>query len=203
MAKVTKEKIPTEARILEAAHKVFLAKGFSAATVRDVAKEAKTNVASVNYYFRSKQKLFNEVMMNTIQQLLSVVIPIAINPNTTVDEKIDKIVDSYIEFLTRNPDLPTFIVSEFGKKNVELVSTFRVNKDVILQSALMKQFGNAAGNTNPLQLFMCLIGIVVFPFVMRPVLIQSGMIDEKAFLEMMKERKGLASLWMKSILNLK
>ena len=65
MPRTPKEKlISTEIRIKEAAHKVFLAKGFSAATVRDVAKEAETNVALVNYYFRSKKNLFNVVMFH-------------------------------------------------------------------------------------------------------------------------------------------
>ena len=48
----------TEEKIKEAAKRVFLGKGFSGCTSREIAKEAGMNVALVNYYFRSKNQLF-------------------------------------------------------------------------------------------------------------------------------------------------
>ncbi|WP_432327483.1 TetR family transcriptional regulator [Mucilaginibacter sp. P25] len=49
-------------KILNAARSIFTKKGFLATTVRDIATEANTNVASVNYYFRSKENLFEFIM---------------------------------------------------------------------------------------------------------------------------------------------
>src|SRR4051812_18451043 len=112
-----KETVSTEVRIKEAAHTVFLKKGFSAATVRDVAKEARTNVALVNYYFRSKQNLFDVVMMEKVQLMFGTLAPILKEETTTLPEKIDGVVNCYISFLTKNPDLPSFILSEIRKKN--------------------------------------------------------------------------------------
>ncbi len=48
----------TRASLLEAAAKVFADKGFRAATVIEICKVAGTNVASVNYYFDSKEELY-------------------------------------------------------------------------------------------------------------------------------------------------
>lgn len=50
----------TEHRLLDAACKIFADKGFHEATVADICREAHANVAAVNYYFRSKEKLYVE-----------------------------------------------------------------------------------------------------------------------------------------------
>ncbi len=48
----------TRANLLQAAAKVFAAKGFRAATITEICKLAGANVASVNYYFDSKEELY-------------------------------------------------------------------------------------------------------------------------------------------------
>ncbi|MFM7388296.1 MAG: TetR family transcriptional regulator [Bacteroidota bacterium] len=48
----------TEQKIKDAALTVFIQKGFVNCTSREIAREAGMNVALVNYYFRSKSKLF-------------------------------------------------------------------------------------------------------------------------------------------------
>ena len=47
-------------RILDAAGPVFAAKGYRAATVREICEKANMNVASVNYYFGDKENLYVE-----------------------------------------------------------------------------------------------------------------------------------------------
>ncbi|HEX5269422.1 MAG TPA: helix-turn-helix domain-containing protein, partial [Gemmataceae bacterium] len=55
----------TEHRLLEAAGRVFAEKGFDAATVRDVCERAGVkNIGAVNYYFRSKENLYEVAVRN-------------------------------------------------------------------------------------------------------------------------------------------
>jgi AcrR family transcriptional regulator len=49
-------------RLLEAAGEVFAEKGFEGATVRDICKRAKVNIAAINYYFRDKERLYIEAV---------------------------------------------------------------------------------------------------------------------------------------------
>lgn len=57
----------TRARILNAAGPVFAEKGFQAATVRDICQDAGVNLASVNYYFGDKERLYIETVKRAHQ----------------------------------------------------------------------------------------------------------------------------------------
>jgi AcrR family transcriptional regulator len=49
----------TEEKIKQAARDLFQEKGFSATKTRDIAERSGINLALLNYYFRSKSKLFD------------------------------------------------------------------------------------------------------------------------------------------------
>lgn len=48
-------------RLLNAAEGLFCERGFKGTSIRDIAASAGCNIASVNYYFGSKEKLYEEV----------------------------------------------------------------------------------------------------------------------------------------------
>lgn len=49
-------------RLLEAAEVVFADKGFDLATVREICRAAGANIASINYYFGDKERLYVETL---------------------------------------------------------------------------------------------------------------------------------------------
>lgn len=53
----------TRKRILLAAGPIFARKGYRSATVREICDEAGVNVASINYYFGDKQRLYTEAVI--------------------------------------------------------------------------------------------------------------------------------------------
>ncbi len=52
----------TQQRVLEAAEAIFAEKGFKAASIREIAKQAKANIAAINYYFGDKERLYIEAV---------------------------------------------------------------------------------------------------------------------------------------------
>ena len=52
----------TQQRVLVAAEAVFAEKGFKAASIREIAKQAKANIAAINYYFGDKERLYIEAV---------------------------------------------------------------------------------------------------------------------------------------------
>lgn len=60
----------TRDRVLHAAGAVFAERGFRRATVREICRRAQVNIASVNYYFKSKQDLYADVLEFSWQKAL-------------------------------------------------------------------------------------------------------------------------------------
>lgn len=58
----------TKARLLHAGRKVFAENGLKNATVRDICTLAGANVASVNYHFGGKEKLYVSVLQDYLEQ---------------------------------------------------------------------------------------------------------------------------------------
>lgn len=58
----------TREKLLQAAGPIFAAKGFKSATVREICAAAKVNLASVNYYFGDKDRLYIETVKRAHQR---------------------------------------------------------------------------------------------------------------------------------------
>jgi len=60
--RVPPDDVETRARLLAVATTLFTDQGFKQVTVRDICREARANVAAVNYYFGGKQGLYTQVV---------------------------------------------------------------------------------------------------------------------------------------------
>ncbi len=56
-------------RLLDAAECIFAERSFAEASVRDITTAADCNLASVNYYFSSKEKLYTEMFLRLIVRM--------------------------------------------------------------------------------------------------------------------------------------
>ncbi len=194
------QELSTEDKILLAASKVFTEKGFSGTRTRDIADEAGINLALLNYYFRSKEKLFNQVMKVKVVLLFGKIIPIISNEKTTLEEKIDLASEKYFEILSKNPNLPLFVISEIQKKNSNIKSIIPVDQ-VLKNSVIIGQIKEKKPDINPFHFLMSFLGLTVFPFMARPIFENFNIMDDKEFQHFLEERKDYIPKWIKLILN--
>src|SRR5690606_22098563 len=189
MAK-TKEKadLSTEEKIKQAARKVFTRKGYAATRTRDIAEEAGINLALLNYYFRSKEKLFELVILEKMQMLLGKIGPIIMDENTSIEEKVEQVAEHYIDTLMANPDIPLFVLGEIRNnpgKFADLIKT----KTNIADSVLFKQLAERRPDVDPLHFILNMLGLIIFPFIGKPLIqLITGLKPEQA-ITLMKERK--------------
>jgi AcrR family transcriptional regulator len=83
--------------IIKSAIKLFGTKGFEGTSVRDIAADAQVNVAMINYYFGSKEKLFENVVEHRASFLQGVLSDLINNTTLSPIEKMDIIIDQTIE----------------------------------------------------------------------------------------------------------
>ena len=100
--------------VLEVAEKEFMQKGFAGARIVEIAERAEVSQSMLNYYFKSKEMLFDRVMTEKIMQLKESVTVVFGMDGITVVEKIKEVVERHFEFLCDNPDLPRFVINELS-----------------------------------------------------------------------------------------
>ena len=194
----------TEDRIKAAARKVFHQKGYAGTRTRDIAEEAGINHAMLNYYFRSKEKLFEIVMMETMGQFFKGVGVILNDENTSLEEKIERVVANYIDLLLEEPDLPTFILNEV-RTNPELFVANTPILQALEHSVLARQYAEAVAQgritePNLMHTVLNVISLVIFPFIAQPIFTALSRTDKEAYKALMLQRKTLIPQWIKAIL---
>ncbi len=66
---MTNTKHPTRERILDAAEELFAVRGFEGVSVRQIMGQADADVSLAYYHFKSKQDLFDQVMLRRVEYL--------------------------------------------------------------------------------------------------------------------------------------
>src|SRR5215475_11126568 len=83
--------------IIDTAIELFATKGFEGTSIRDLAAAADVNVAMVNYYFGSKEKLFEALVQRKAASSRNLLTEIANDSKLTAIEKIDKVIELYVD----------------------------------------------------------------------------------------------------------
>jgi AcrR family transcriptional regulator len=197
MASVTE--VSTEEKIKDAARKIFTKKGFLATTIRDIATEADINIASINYYFRSKEKLFEFIMDEVIGRIFDKIEPVLNDENMEINEKIEICVGHYIDNILENPDFIFFTVSEVmsgSLTNLSMMDKMRSLEKSHFAQQLKDLNTRGKISFHPVHLFWNVSGMIFFPFLTRPRMLEAGYFTSDEFVALMQERKKLIPVWM-------
>lgn len=193
--------VSTEQKIRTAASTVFTKKGYAATRTRDIAEEAGINLALLNYYFRSKEKLFELIMMEKLTSFFGIIVPVLNDTGLSLDQKIVSVSERYSSMLIEHPDLPLFILGEIRTNPEVFANKLPIGK--ALESHFIKQLQERRPDLHPFHFLMNLLGLAVFPFILKPLLMTTGALNEKAFNAKIAERITLIPKWMSVMLKAK
>lgn len=190
----------TERRILDAARAVFIRRGTAGARMQEIAAEAGVNQALLHYYYRSKERLAAAVFEQVASRLFPAILGI-LGSELSIDEKIDGLIATYLDNLTRNPFLPGYLLSELHHQPERVAQFLRAvtgGEPADKLGAAFTTLGHQidervrAGTMRqitPQQFTVNLISLCVFPFAARPMLsIVLGM-DDVAFRHFIEQRR--------------
>jgi AcrR family transcriptional regulator len=179
-----KRDLSTEEKIKAAAKKVFMTKGFDGCSVRDIAKEVGSNVALLNYYFKSKEKLFELIFEGAMSDFLQSMIEV-FSSNLTLQEKLEQLIDKEFEFFMEHPELPMFILQSLhqNKTDAPMPSHFL---EPIAKTGIFEQFelAKAKGEIRDISIrnmTMLLMSNVHYPFMSKKLTEQFHGIDAEIF----------------------
>jgi TetR/AcrR family transcriptional regulator len=182
----------TEKRILEAARNVFHIKGFSGARMQEIADEAKINKAMLNYYFRSKDKLFEAVLKEAFQNFFPKVFHM-VNTDLPLFEKIENFVSGYLTFLQNNRCIPGFIIGELAQ-NPQRLKDFFLENSIKPPAKFLMEIKDAVDKNEivpiePTTLVLNILSLCIFPIVAKPIIETVFNINEEQYENMIEARK--------------
>jgi len=209
--KRTRSTEETEQRILDAAHAVFVRAGTAGARTLEIAKEAGVNPALLHYYFRTKERLAEAVFRRAAGQLLPAVVRILAS-DATLEDKVEQVVQVELQFLSKAPYLPAYILSELAHhpdRAPQLIAAVTGEVPVALgthlRTVLAKQIDARVRERtmhpiSPDQFAVNLLALCVFPFAARPLFMALFGIDEKGFEQFIdRRRRELAPFFLRAL----
>ncbi|MBS1596607.1 MAG: TetR/AcrR family transcriptional regulator [Bacteroidetes bacterium] len=119
--------------IINKAIELFAVKGFEGTSIRDLAAAADVNVAMVNYYFGTKEKLFDALIERKAVTSRGSLEELVKDKTLSGIEKIDRIIDIYVERL--------FTHRQFHRVIQQELITDR--RETLTQSIVQAVFPNA------------------------------------------------------------
>jgi len=94
------------ALLLETATKVFAEKGHRDTTIADICQEAHSNVASINYYFGSKDELYAEVWKNAFRNSIEKYPPdMQLESDATPEKRLRALIKSFLHRMLDSGEL--------------------------------------------------------------------------------------------------
>ncbi len=107
----------TRRRILDAAARVFMHKGYVATRLTDIAEEAEMRAGSLYYHFDSKEQIFEEVLQIGIALVFDAVREAveALGPQASHRERIGAMIEAHLSMLLQHGDYTSANFRNFGQ----------------------------------------------------------------------------------------
>ena len=184
----------TEEKIYEAARRVFVSKGMDGARMQEIADEAGMNKALLHYYYRSKENLFKAVFKDIFTKFFRK-IGTALFSDAPVKDKLMVFIDEYVDLIQANPYVPQFIINEINRDPQMLKSLMfesGIEPQKILEMFAHEARPEGLKKIDPRHLAISLLGMLIFPFIARPIMQMIYFNDDKeVYNQFLTERKEI------------
>lgn len=187
----------TEGRILDAADAVFVRRGTDGARMQEIADEAGVNKALLHYYYRTKELLSEAVFKRAIAAFIPSVFKVLAS-DAPLEVKVDRVVETYLDQLSKRPYLPGYIISELTHRPDRIVSMMAALTQGAQRRMVRKlrqqiedgiDAGTVAAGTTAEQFLVTLLGSCIFPFATRPMISAVLELGPKGFDRFIERRR--------------
>lgn len=188
-AKVTDQ--DTEKLIKDTAKQLFFGEGKFNATTQEIADAAGVNRTLINYYFRSRDKLF-QIVFDDAQLKEQELTEQIVFSDLPFKEKISRHLDIFLEQAKQYPYLEIYMVTQMNQgciwKDQEKMSLL-LDK-FYLEIALEMERGTI-DRMRPEQFVLNFISLLSFPTSMRPLLQETMGLSTELYDTLLEERKEI------------
>ncbi|KGO87954.1 TetR family transcriptional regulator [Flavobacterium rivuli WB 3.3-2 = DSM 21788] len=188
-AKITDQ--DTEQLIKDTAKRVFFGEGRFNATTQEIADAAGVNRTLINYYFRSRNNLFDIVFQDAQEQEHNILEEIVF-ADISFKEKISRNLDAFFEQSKKYPYLEIYMVTQMNQGNCykDKEHMNLLLDKFYLEVALEMERGNIH-KMRPEQFVLNFVSLMSFPVSMRPLLQETMGFTKESYDTLLEERKDV------------
>ncbi len=181
----------TEELIKAKAKEIFFTKGHLHATTQDIADAAEVNRSLINYYFRSRDQLFQTVYREAVEDLKSQ-LDVVFYADIPFKEKVEQFIEVYMKELLRYPYRESFLITEICSNNFAL----KEKKKSEAMHHFLKDIEQASAQgiikpCKPVHFLFNLFSLMALPVIMRPLYQKLLDINDLDYNQLINERKAL------------
>lgn len=171
-------KCNSKEKIINATLKLIGEEGFQKVTVRKIASLAQVNVASVNYYFGSKDNAVNEALMYLTEKFMDCFKYLR-DKTLPPDERLRCFLMNYADACLQYPDvLRNFISQSMSNYDVPCNYAEFIKKEGIEElRSIFKEIGSEMDDSEAFMRIFQLISCIAFPVLMGNHMEKSWKID--------------------------
>lgn len=181
-----------EEQIMDAASAIFIQKGYENTKMQNIADKAGIKRTALNYYFRSKDALYDQTSKRIIQRSLPHLLKV-LNSEAPFEKKIGEFVETYITIALKNPFIQLFVINEISRLGPNILNAIVDDYKPEIHKFLKQieheiKKGNLI-DINPIQIHLHLISLCIFPIVAKPLTMLMLNMDENQYQSIIEERK--------------
>lgn len=200
------QNLTTEEKILAAAEKVFILKGYDGARTTAIAEAAGVTHAMLHYYFRTKDNLFDRIIESKIDMIRDIMLGSLDAPGMPLFDKITLAIGRHIDFIAANPGLPKFMINEiFSRPDrmPKVLDQLRSHAPVMLET-LQDQIDDCARRglcrkVDAVMLILDIVSLNIFPFMAAPMAnpLLGGIMDDMTSFTEARKKENIETIMRK------
>ncbi len=162
----------TAAALRHAARKIFTQRGYDAASVRAIVREAGANLGAITYHYGSKRALYGAVLAETLSPFAERVVAAAAAEGAPL-ARLEAVLRTYFEVMGDHPEVPRMLLQELvvGREPPpEVIAVFRRVFAAVGGAIREGQADGSIRGGDPALMLMSLISQPVMTMVARQML---------------------------------
>lgn len=181
----------TEQLIKDTAKHLFFAEGKIQATTQEIADAAGVNRTLVNYYFKSRDILFDQVFNEAQESLVSTLDEVMESP-VPFKQKIEHLVTVFLKEFGQFPYREVFIITQMNNNSVINAKKARVKKvEALLAEVTTAMEEGIIKAMDPIHFLMNLFSLMAYPLVTAPLNKILFNMNDQTYAQLMEQRKQL------------
>ena len=181
--------------ISDVATRLFVEKGYDSTSMRDIAAAANVNLSAINYYYSSKEMLFDSIFNNAVDTIVADIMT-TIEGEMPVRARIKLFVDALFVAMEVNPVLPGFIFQEVYNRPERFIARYKINTNV---SERWESFlsdieregkeGIIKPINNPTGVLIAIVSSICFPYIANRIIMPILKSNQKKYSKFLLNRK--------------